>query len=127
MSLKLMLEEAVGWYGGKTAIVLGDCRLSYAELDEASNKVANTLVRIGVDKGDRVAMLLANSPEFVIIYFGIVKGGGIAVPVSTNYKANELASLFDNCQPKLLVAENPFLEPLVPAYQGLNLSSMSLI
>ncbi len=115
MSLKLMLEETAGRYGRKTAIVFGDRRLSYAELDEASNKVANTLIRMGVNKGDRVAMLLPNSPEFVIIYFGIVKAGSIAVPLGTNYKVNELASLFDNCQPKVLVAESPTLEPLVPA------------
>ncbi|MBA7505599.1 Long-chain-fatty-acid--CoA ligase [subsurface metagenome] len=115
MSLKLMLEETAGRYGRKTAIVFGDRRLSYAELDEASNKVANTLIRMGVTKGDRVAMLLPNSPEFAITYFGIVKAGSIAVPLGTNYKVNELASLFDNCQPKVLVAESPTLEPLVPA------------
>ncbi len=115
MSLKLMLEEAAKRYGKKTAIVLSDRRLSYAELDEASNKVANTLISMGVNKGDRVAMLLPNIPEFVIIYFGIIKAGGIAVPLDTGYKVDELASLFDNCQPKALVAESPFLEPLVPA------------
>ena len=115
MSLKLMLEETAGRYGRKTAIVFGDRRLSYAEIDEASNKVANTLIRMGVNKGDRVAMLLPNSPEFVIIYFGIVKAGSIAVPLDTKYKVDELASLFDNCQPKVLVAESPTLEPLVPA------------
>jgi len=115
MSLKLMLEEAVGGYGKKTAIVSGDRRLSYAELDEASNKVANTLIRMGVNKGDRVAMLLTDSPEFVIIYFGIVKAGSIAVPLNPKYKVDELASLFDNCKPKVLVAESPTLEPLVPA------------
>jgi len=115
MSLKLMLEEAAKRYGKKTAIVLSDRRLSYAELDEASNKVANTLISMGVNKGDRVAMLLPNIPEFAIIYFGIVKAGGIAVPLDTGYKVDELASLFGNCQPKALVAESPFLEPLVPA------------
>ena len=115
MNLKLMLEEAAGRYGRKTAIVLGDRRLSYAELDETSNKVANALIRTGVNKGDRVAMLLPNSPEFAIIYFGIVKAGSIAVPLDITYKVDELASLFDNCQPKVLVAESPTLEPLVPA------------
>ena len=115
MNLKLMLEEVVGRYGEKAAIVLGDHSLSYAELDEASNKVANALLRIGVDKGDRVAMLLPNSPEFAIIYFGIAKAGGIAVPLDTKYKVNELASLFDNCQPGVLVAESPVLESLAPA------------
>ncbi len=109
-----MLEEVVSRHGEKTAIVSGDRRLSYADLDEASNKVANALIKLGVSKGDRVAMLLSNSPEFVIIYFGIVKTGAIAVPLDINYKIDELASLFDDCLPKILVAESPTLEPLIP-------------
>ena len=114
MNLRLMLEEVAKQYGAKTAIALGDQRLSYTELDEASNKVANALFELGLSKGDRVAMLLSNSPDFAIIYFGIVKIGAIAVPLDTRYKFYELASLFNNCQPKILVAESPFLEPLVP-------------
>lgn len=114
MSLKSMLEEAVGRYGGKTAIVLGDRRLSYADLDEASNKVANALINLGVNKGDRVAMLLSNSPEFAIIYFGIIKTGALAALLDTQYKVDELASLFDDCLPKVLVTESPALELLTP-------------
>ncbi len=114
MNLKAMLEESAKHYGGKTAIVLGDRRLSYAELDKASNKVANALIKMGVSKGDRVAMLLSNSPEFVVLYFGIIKVDAVAVPLDTKYKVGELASLFDDSQPKVLVTENPFLEPLVP-------------
>ncbi len=118
MSLKLILEEAARRYGGKTAIVSGDQRLSYADLNETSNKVANALIRMGINKGDRVAMLLSNSPEFVITYFGIVKSGAIAVPLDTKYKVGELASLFDNCLPKVLVAESPTLGPLIPVLPG---------
>jgi len=70
---------------------------------------------MGVEKGDRVAMLLPNSPDFVAIYFGIVKSGGIAVPLDTRYKVEELASLCDDCRPKVLVTESAFLEPLIPA------------
>jgi long-chain acyl-CoA synthetase len=114
MSLKLMLEEVAGRYKEKPAIVSGERRLSYADLDEASNKVANALIKIGVNKGDHVAILLANSPEFVIIYFGIVKTGAVAIPLDTNYKVDELTSLFNDCQPKVLVSESPTLEPLVP-------------
>ncbi|GAH90800.1 unnamed protein product, partial [marine sediment metagenome] len=110
----IMLEAAAKHYGGKTAIALGDRRLSYAELDEASNKVANALMKMGVSKGDRVAMLLPNSPEFAVIYFGITKIGAVAIPLDTKYKVGELASLFDDSRPKVLVTESPFLEPLVP-------------
>ncbi|MFC2052159.1 AMP-binding protein, partial [Chloroflexota bacterium] len=94
ISLKLMLEEVVARHGKKTAIISGERKLSFAELDEASNKIANALIKMGVNKGDRVAMLLSNSPEFVVTYFGIVKTGAIAVPLDTNYKLDELASLF---------------------------------
>ena len=114
MDLKLMLEETVNRYAGKTAIVLGERRLSYAELDEASNKVANALIEMGVRKDDRVAMLLPNSPEFVTVYFGVIKAGGIAVPLDIGYKIEELVSLFCSCQPKVLLAESTLLEPIVP-------------
>ena len=73
------------------------------------------MLELGVVKGDRVAMLLPNSPEFVILYFGIVKIGGIALPLNIRYKIDELTSLFNNSQPKVLVAETPSLELLVPA------------
>jgi long-chain acyl-CoA synthetase len=114
MNLKQMLEQSAKRYGGKTAVAMGDSRLSYARLDEASNKVANALIGMGVSKGDRVAILLPNSPEFVAIYFGVVKIGAIAVPLDIRYKMDELASLFDDFQPKVLVSESPTLEPIIP-------------
>jgi len=110
MNLKSMLEEAAGRYGEKTSIISGNCRMSYAELDEASNKVANTLLELGVGKGERVAMLLLNSPQFVVVYFGIIKTGAIAVPLDTKYKIAELVSLLNHCRPKALFAESPYLE-----------------
>jgi long-chain acyl-CoA synthetase len=112
INLKLMLEQAAEKYGNKTALVMGDSRLTYAQLDEASNRVANALIGAGVGRGDRVAMLLSNSPEFVATYFGVVKTGAVAVPLDTKYKLAELASLFDDSQPKVLVAESQLLEPL---------------
>lgn len=114
MNLKMMLRDTVSKHAGKTAMVMGEHRMSYAELDETSNKVANALIGMGVEKGDRVAMLLSNCPEFVTLYFGIIKAGGIAVPLDVRYKIDELASLFTNCQPKVLVAESNLLEPIVP-------------
>ena len=115
MNLKSMLEKTVKQFGGKTAVALGEQRLSYAELDEASNRLANALIRMGVVKGDRVAILLPNIPEFPIIYFGIVKIGGIAVPLDIRYKLEELVTLCDNSKPKVIVTLQPYLETLIPA------------
>ena len=75
MNLKTLLSVQAERYGDKIAIVSGDCRLSYTELDKASNKAAHALLKMGVGKGDRVAILALNSSEFVVMYFGIVKIG----------------------------------------------------
>lgn len=114
MSLKLLLEEAARRYGKKTAIASGAVRLSYAELDKSSDKMANALLGMGVGKGDRVAMLIPNSTDFAVIYFGVVKIGAIAVTLDIKYKVGELASIFNHCRPKVLVTESPYLEPIIP-------------
>ncbi|MCJ7744521.1 MAG: AMP-binding protein [Dehalococcoidales bacterium] len=116
MSLSRMLGVVARRYGQKTAIISDQRRLSYADLNEASNRLASALLKLGVGKGDRVAMLLANSPEFVISFFGIVKTGAIAVLLDPKYKLDELTSLFDDSQPKVLFTESPTLEPLIPAW-----------
>jgi long-chain acyl-CoA synthetase len=113
MNLKSMLQKTADKYAGKMAIVYGDRRISYSELDEASNKIASTLIEFGVNKGDRVAMMLSNSPEFVITYFGIVKIGALAVPLEPKYRVNELTHIFDNALPKVLVVESAVLESLI--------------
>jgi long-chain acyl-CoA synthetase len=109
------LGAAAQRYGQKTALISDGRRLSYADLDEASNRLAGALVKLGVGKGDRVAVLLANSPEFIISFFGIVKVGAIAVTLDPKYKLGELACLFNDSQPKVLFTESPTLEPLTPA------------
>ena len=114
MNLKQMLERAAERYADKTVIVMGGRRLCYAELDGASNRIANALVGIGIGKGDRVALLLTNSPEFVTTYFGVVKIGAVAVLLDPKYKLTELVSLFDDSKPRILVTESPHLEQLPP-------------
>ena len=115
MDLKKMLENTVKRYGDKTAIIMGARRVSFNQIDLASNQVANALIDMGLQKGDRVATMQASNPEFVAILFGILKAGGIAVPLDSRYVEDELKHLFDDCQPKILVVENPPLESLLPA------------
>lgn len=111
-TLKQMLEETARQYGEKTAIVSGECRMSYTELDEASNKVANAVIKMGVGKGDRVIILLPDTPEFVVTFFGVVKSGGVTVRLNPRAKVEELSSFIDDCQPKVLVTASSILETL---------------
>jgi acyl-CoA synthetase (AMP-forming)/AMP-acid ligase II len=113
MNLKSMLDDAVRRYGNKTAIVIGERQVTYSELDEESSRVARALVKMGVKKGDRVAMIQSSNPEFVSVFFGILKAGGIAVPLDSRYVGDELFSLFNDCRPVVLVAENSPLQSLL--------------
>ncbi|MFH0846968.1 MAG: AMP-binding protein [Chloroflexota bacterium] len=114
MNLKEMLEASAHRFGAKTAVALSQRRLSYAELDTASNKIARTLLGMGVKPGDRVVLLAENSPEYVAAYFGIVKIGGVAVPLDSKYKLPELQALFEDCLPSVVFGESATLKPLVP-------------
>jgi long-chain acyl-CoA synthetase len=114
MNLKLMLDNTVKRYGDKIAIGMGERRVSYKQLDEESNRFAHALIALGVKKGDRVAMIQSSNPEFVAVFFAIMKAGGIAVPLDARYIGDELVILFNDCTPKILVAENPPLASLMP-------------
>jgi long-chain acyl-CoA synthetase len=114
-NLRDTLAEAARKYNDKTAIVYGAERFSYSQLDRDSNRIAHALKSLGVGKGDRVAMLLNNRPEFVTVFFGCAKIGAVSVPLDTKYKFSELESLFNHARPKVLVAEKPSLEQLAPS------------
>jgi len=120
LTLKDMLEAAAQRYGDKVAIICGERRLSYTEFNSAANKMASALKKLGVNRGQRVAMLLSSSPEFAVIYFGIVKIGAIAVPLDTKYKAGELSCLFDDNRPSVLVSEKPYLDTVAPLLDRLS-------
>jgi long-chain acyl-CoA synthetase len=115
MNLSSILENAAARFKDKTAIVINDRRVSFAGLEAGANRVANAIKKLGVKKGDRVAMLQSANPEFVSTFFGIMKVGGIAVPLDIRYVPAELEVLFKDCTPVVLVVENASLAPLIPS------------
>lgn len=115
MNLNTFVRTVAERYGDKIAIKSAETKLSYAELDRESNRAANAFLRLGVGRGDRVAFLLSNSPEFIIAFFGVVKIGAIAVLLDPKYRLAELTSLFGDCRPRVLLTESPCLESIVSA------------
>jgi long-chain acyl-CoA synthetase len=115
-----MLAGTARRYAEKTSITMGERQVTFAELEADSNRVSRALMNMGVKKGDRVATIQASNPEFVSIFFGIIKAGGIAVPLDARYVPDELASLFNDCHPKVLVIEDPPLQSLMPALDRFN-------
>src|SRR5258708_19643576 len=87
LNLAVILEESTKRNPDKVAIIFDDFKLTYAQLNAAANQVANGLVDAGIKPGDRVAMMLPNVPQFPIIYFGILKAGGVVRPLTLPLKA----------------------------------------
>jgi len=112
MNIKEMLEKAVKEVPQKTAIVLEPQRLTYQELDEASNRVANALTKLGVKKGDHIGILMSCTPEWVINYFGIVKAAGVTVILNAMLKAPEYDYLLHDSDCKILLTEKSFTQML---------------
>ncbi|WP_436697878.1 long-chain-fatty-acid--CoA ligase [Nocardioides sp. BYT-33-1] len=90
-NLAEFLENSAQNFPDRTAIVFGDTRLSYPQVDGAANQVANLLVSRGIRPGDKVALSCPNLPYFSIIYFGILKAGATVVPLNVLLKGREVA------------------------------------
>ncbi len=84
------LESSARRFPTRTATIFFDARLSYSELDALANRIAHALIDMGVQKGDRVALLLPNSPQFVACFYGALKAGAIVVANNPMYTAREL-------------------------------------
>ena len=89
-NLVLNLIEAARMYTDKPAIRLDDDVLTYAALDEASARLAQLLRARGVAPGDRVGIMLPNVPEFAVVYYGVLRVGGAAVPMNPLLREREV-------------------------------------
>jgi benzoate-CoA ligase family protein len=95
-----------------TAIECGNERVSYQQLLERTNRVGNVLRRLGVESGERVLLVLPDTPEFLYCFFGVIKIGAVAVPLNTLLKPHEYEFLLNNAQAKVAVV-GEFLLPLL--------------
>lgn len=91
--------------------------LSYAKIKELSDRFAASAHVLGVEKGDRVALLLPNSPQFVIAYYGLLKAGAVIVPLNPLYTARELAFHFDDSGTETAVTIPMFLDKAVSLWK----------
>ncbi|MGE0066284.1 MAG: class I adenylate-forming enzyme family protein [Solirubrobacterales bacterium] len=89
-----------------------DQRVSYAELLALQNRYANALLELGVEKGDRVGVLLFNSVDYVALYFAIARIGAIAVRLNTRLAAEELEFALTDSEASVLCLGSDFLDPV---------------
>ncbi len=104
MNLAQIIEKNVRRIPNSPAVLSETVQWSWQEFELQVNRMGNGLRKLGVSKGDRVAMYLPNSPEYLVTYFAITKLGAIAVPFNIMYKSSEITYIVNNAQTKVLVA-----------------------
>jgi long-chain acyl-CoA synthetase len=95
------------------ALRLDEVEMSYGQLDQASARVAGLLVEKGFKPGDRVGIMLPNVPYFAICYYGVLRAGGVVVPMNVLLKRREVAFYLKDPAAKLLFAWEGFAEDAV--------------
>ncbi|HYP20726.1 MAG TPA: long-chain fatty acid--CoA ligase [Chloroflexia bacterium] len=117
LTLHEFFERTARDYPNNIAAIFFSRRLTYAQLDEQANRFASGLQALGVQPGDRVAILLPNCPQFLIALFGALKAGAVAIPLNPVYVSRELRQVFNDADVRTVVALNvllPRLEEIVP-------------
>ena len=100
LNISAFLDNSADKYADKPAFTFMDTTLTFAQIQGASNQIANGLVAQGIKKGDKIALSCLNLPYFPMIYFGILKMGGVVVPLSVLLKEDEIQFHLENSDAK---------------------------
>ena len=108
LNLASTVTESAARLPDEVAVRLGPLELTYAELDERSARFAALLREKGLQQGDRVGVMLPNVLEFPIAYYGVLRAGGVVVPMNVLLKRREIAFYLEDSGAKLLLAWHGF-------------------
>lgn len=107
-SLAWLLDEAARTSPAQTAIIYYGARISYAQFSSLADRFARALIKLGVKRGDRVAINLPNVPQFPIAFYGAIKAGAIVVPSNPLYTPSELEHQLNDSGAKVVVLLDQF-------------------
>jgi crotonobetaine/carnitine-CoA ligase len=110
MTINDLLAGNVRENPDKNYVFFKDKTVTYGELDLVTNKVANSLISLGVKKGDKVSIMLPNCLEFLYVMFGCFKIGAVIVPLNTAYSADEVQYVINHSESCVLFADFKFLK-----------------
>ncbi len=110
MNLRELVQNQANKFGDKIFMYWEDTTISYSQLNDLTNKVANLLYNLGIKKGDKVSVYLPNMPEYVYLYLGIPKIGAVTGPVNALFKAREVKFVVNHSEAKIIVTIPKFTE-----------------
>ena len=110
MNLAQTLLDAADQDPDHVAVKLDDAELTYRQLEGATAHLAGLLAEHGFSRGDRVGIMLPNVPHFPVVYYGVLRAGGVVVPMNVLLKKREVAFYLEDSGAKLLFAWEGFAE-----------------
>ena len=105
-SLPQVFDEVAVKYSGKDAIIFYGNKLSYGKLKEEVDRFARALYELGIGKGDKLALYLLNSPQYIIAYFGALKAGATITPISPVYTSIEVKHQLQDSEAESIVCQD---------------------
>jgi long-chain acyl-CoA synthetase len=112
-NLATILREPRKEHPDKPLCHINDLTFTYAQVDEVSGRIAASLLRLGLQRGDKVAVQLPNLPQFLFTYFGILKAGLVMVPLNPLLRAGEVAYHLEDSDTKVLITFETFADEAV--------------
>jgi long-chain acyl-CoA synthetase len=111
---KIITDNAI-FHPNYKAIISGDDfrELTWSELNTKINQLGNSLLHLGVKKGDIVAIYMPNSPEFIIAFFALAKIGAVILPFNSLYKRIESAYILNNSQARFLIGSTDLIKKYI--------------
>ncbi|MGQ4809530.1 Crotonobetaine/carnitine--CoA ligase [Candidatus Entotheonellaceae bacterium PAL068K] len=107
-----IFEDKAKMNAGKVAVITEHEQITYEQLDERVNRVGNALEALGIQKGDKVCVMLPNIPEFLYTWWGNAKLGGVTVPLNTALKGDGLAYIINHSDAETIVLSQRYLTAL---------------
>jgi long-chain acyl-CoA synthetase len=108
LNLASNLADTAQGHPDRVAVRVGETTTTYSELDQASSRVAGMLRERGLKPGDPVGLMLPNVTEFAIIYYGVLRAGGVVVPMNPLLKSREVAYYLGDSGARLIFAWHAF-------------------
>ena len=104
------LEDSAKKFPDKPCTIFKGAEITYSEMSQITDQLAAALVDLGVKKGDRVGILIPNTPQFVMAYFAVLKAGGVVVATNPQYTGREILHQANDSGMELMILMSNYYE-----------------
>lgn len=118
MRIERFLAQSAQRFPGKTALIAGQVRFTYAEFDAQTTALAAALQQMGVKRNDRVLVFMDNAAEAALSVFAVLKAGATFSPINASTKADKLSYIVDNCRPVAILTQKKLAPVAAMATEG---------